>query len=261
MSFVEVEAGRLYYETVGAGAPLVCLHGFALDSRMWADQAAALAGRFQVIGYDLRGFGRSSLPAGPFAHVDDLSVLLDRLGLPRAHVMGLSLGGGVAIDFALAYPERVASLIAVDSTLGGFPWTKDWSPPGRAARSQGLAAARSVWLEDELFAPAMTQPAVAARLRQMAADYSGWHWLNRSPERPLAGGPAYDRLGAIRAPALVVVGELDLPDFHRLAGHLAAHLPDVRRVVLPGVGHMSNMEAPAAFNAALLEFLETAPTP
>ncbi len=259
MSFVSVEGGQLYCEASGQpGRAVVFLHGFSLDHRLWAEQTAALADRFHVIAYDLRGFGRSSLPEAPFAHVDDLIALLDHFGLASADIVGLSLGGGVAVDFALTHPARTCSLTLVDTTLGGFTWTKDWSPPGRIARSHGIAAAKANWLEDELFAEAFRQPAVAERLRQMVADYSGWHWVNRGQERPPRGAPplpAYDHLEAIQTPTLVVVGERDLPDFRRLADDLTARLPNARRVVLAGAGHMSNLEAPAAFNAALLEFL------
>jgi pimeloyl-ACP methyl ester carboxylesterase len=253
--------GTLAFECAGGGDAVVFLHGFSLDQRMWAQQAAALAGAgFQAITYDLRGFGASTLPAGPYAHVDDLRALLDHLGLEAAHLVGLSLGGGVVIDFALQYPGRTRSLTAVDSTLGGFPWTKDWGEPGRLARSTGLAAAKAAWLADPLFAPVLTQPAAGALVRQMVGDYSGWHWLNRDPHVSAAGlAPAYHRLGEIQAPALVVVGELDLPDFRDLAGRLARSLPNARRVDLAGAGHLSNLEAPAACNSALLDFLRQHP--
>lgn len=252
-----VAAGRLYFETAGAGAPVVMLHGFSLDTRMWAAQAAALAGAgFQAITYDLRGFGESTLPAGPYAHVDDLRALLDHLGLEAAHLVGLSLGGGVVIDFALQHPGRTRSLTVVDSTLGGYPWEKDWGEPGRLARSTGLAAAKAAWLADPLFEPVLRQAVAGGLVRQMVADYSGWHWLNRDPHQgPPGAAPAYQRLGEIAAPALVVLGELDLADFHGVADHLGRSLPRARRVDLAGAGHLSNLEAPGRFNAALLDFL------
>jgi len=98
----------------------------------------------------------------------------------------------------------------------------------------------------------MARPEVAARLATMVEDFSGWHWLH---SRAGPGRAAAERVGEIRAPTLVVIGELDLPDFHRIADLLVARLPDARKVVIPGVGHMSNMEAPEAFNAAVLDFL------
>lgn len=263
MSDYLINAGRLPVEITGAPqppqAPVVFLHGFSLDRRLWADQTAALAGAFQTIAYDLRGFGGASLPDGPFRHADDLLALLDQLQIERAHLVGLSLGGGLALDFCLAHPGRVRTLTLVDATLGGFTWAKDWGEPTRAARAQGVAAARAVWLADELFAPALAQPAAAARLRQMVADYSGWHWLNRSPELPPAGEPALNRLGEIRAPALVIAGELDTVEFRQIADLLARAIPGARRASLAGVGHLPNLEAPERFNALLREFLDQRP--
>lgn len=256
MSFLAVEAGRLYYEMAGPSTAeaVVFLHGFSLDTRLWDGQWESFAQRYRALRYDLRGFGQSSLPQAPFAHIDDLHALLNHCEIEAAHIVGLSLGGGVALDFALARPAQVRSLTLVDATLGGFSWKKDWSEPGRAARAQGVEAAKEAWLRDEVFAPALEQPEAAARLRQMVSDYSGWHWFNRSPERGLTP-PAIERLAEITAPTLAVVGERDVADFHAIATFIAGSLPNARCVTLPGPGHLPNLEAPEAFNAAVLRFL------
>jgi len=256
MNFLDLEDGRLYHEIAGppTADAVVFLHGFSLDTRLWDGQWQTFAERYRVLRYDLRGFGRSSLPDRPFSHVEDLRALLHHCQLAAAHLIGLSLGGGVVLDFALAQPASVRSLILVDATLGGFAWTKDWSEPGRAARANGLAAAKAAWLSDEVFAPALERPEAAARLRQMVADYSGWHWLNRGLERgPTV--PAAERLATITAPTLVIVGERDTADFHAIAARLERSLPNARRVTLPGLGHLPNLEAPEAFNAVALPFL------
>lgn len=256
MSFLELESGRLYYEVAGLAQAeaVVFLHGFSLDTRLWDGQWQPFAERYRVLRYDLRGFGQSSLPQAPFSHSDDLHALLSGLEIKDAHVVGLSLGGGLALDFALAYPALVRSLILVDATLGGFAWTKDWSEPGRAARESGLAAAKEAWLRDEVFAPALERPQAAARLRRMVADYSGWHWLNRGLERGPTP-PASERLTEIAAPTLAIVGERDVPDFHAIAARLARSLPNARLITLPGLGHLPNLEAPETFNAVVLPFL------
>src|SRR6266566_308505 len=120
-----INGAHLYYEQAGSpgspGHPLVLIHGFTLDTRMWDDQFAVFTRHYQVIRYDMRGFGRSDLPAEePFTAVDDLRALLDTLGVSRACVLGLSLGGSVAIDFALAYPDRTSALVLVDPALRGW---------------------------------------------------------------------------------------------------------------------------------------------
>jgi len=253
--FVKVEGGQLYFEAAGAGPVVVLIHGFALDTRMWDDQWEALTPHYRVIRYDVRGFGQSSLPgAETFSHLEDLLALLQQLAATPAHLIGLSMGGGLALDFALMYPAHVHSLILADSTLSGFNWQKDWGEPFRAAKFFGLDAAKAAWLNDELFAPANTQPIVAARLQKMTETYSGHHWLQPVHTRGLEK-PAIEQLENLRLPLLMVEGERDLPDFRAITHLLAERAPRARLVTLPGVGHMVNMEAPAEFNRLALEFL------
>ena len=258
----DVNGTRLFYEIAGEGEPLVLIHGFTLDTRMWDDQFAPLAMHHRVIRYDARGFGQSA-PTGDaaYAHADDLAALLDHLGVARVTVVGLSLGGGIAIDFALAYPAMVAALVPVDAALGGHQWSEEWNtqvgPVWRTARSAGIDAGKALWLALPLFAPAREQPAVGARLAAMVADYSGLHWLHGDPQR---GGesPASERLTEISSPTLVVLGERDVPDFHAMSERIAAGIPGARRAILTGAGHMVNMEAPEQFNKILLKFLAIA---
>jgi pimeloyl-ACP methyl ester carboxylesterase len=255
------DGGRLGYDLSGdpAGQPVAFVHGFSLDRRMWDDQLPAFGAAYRVLRYDARGFGRSSLPDAAYSHADDLRALADHLGLGPLHLVGLSMGGGVAARFALTYPAATRSLVLVDAAVPGFKWSKPFDDlfPAlrRTARERGVAAARELWLSSDLFAPAREQPAVAARIEAMVADYSGWHWLHRNPER--SDGPtALDRIGQVQAPTLLVLGERDLADFRTCAEKIAARLPAAERVLLPGVGHMSNMEAPGAFDAAVLAFLD-----
>ncbi len=256
--FADVNGTRLYYEVAGSGHPLVLIHGFTLDTRMWDDQFEAFAESYEVIRYDMRGFGKSDVPSGEtYAPADDLRALLEGLGMERAHVVGLSMGGGLAIDFALAYPEATDALIAVDSILGGYQWREfgvTLASVFSAARESCVEAAKEVWLNSPLFAPAMEKRDVAARLRQMVSGYSGWHFVNENPVRPIDPA-AIQRLGEILAPTLVVIGERDLPDFHTIADTLERSIPGARKAVLPGVGHMSNMEDPERFSETVLNFL------
>lgn len=121
--FIEVEGTRLYYEVAGSGRTMILIHGLTLDSRMWDDQFETFAQQYQVIRYDLRGFGKSGLPnSESYSYVDDQKALIDHLGVSHAYVIGLSLGGMIAIDFALEHPEATDALIPVDAVLGGFQW-------------------------------------------------------------------------------------------------------------------------------------------
>ena len=258
--FATVNGTRLYYEVAGSNTPVVLVHGFTLDVRIWDDQFLPLAAHYRVVRYDLRGFGQSATPtAEPYLACEDLRALLDFLGIDAAAVVGLSMGGGVVADFALSYPERTKALVLIDAALDGHRWSAEWTDAhraiGRAAREDGVAIGRERWLVHDLFAPAREQPAVGARIDRMIGDYSGWHWLNRSPERSLET-PVLEHLATIAAPTLVLVGERDLPDFHAIAAQLKQGVPQARVVTIPGVGHMANMEAPDEVNTQILGFLD-----
>jgi pimeloyl-ACP methyl ester carboxylesterase len=254
--YLEVPGARLYYETAGDGPPVVFLHGFSLDARMWDDQWEAFAQRHRVVRYDLRGFGRSAAEPVAYREDDDLCALLDHLNIARAHVIGLSMGAVYAVDFAIVHPERVHALVPVDGAPSGSAGPMPPGPP----QAEALAAAGredealAGWLADPFFTPAHEQPAVAERLREIVSGY-GW-WAAKNPRlRRRLDPPAAGRLGEITAPTLVVVGERDVPRLRETAEELASGIRDARLLVLPGVGHMANMEAPETFNAAVLEFL------
>ena len=256
----DINGANIYYEVAGDGPPLVFLHCFTADRRMWDDQFEHFAARHRVVRYDLRGFGRSDVPtAAPFSNHDDLRRLLDLLGIERAHVCGLSSGGGVAIDFALEYPERVHSVIGISSAVGGSTRgigsmaaavTAMYSAAGRG----DLTEAKRIWMESSLFAPANRNPAVAKRLAEMVGDWSGWqmtHEANHVDPDP----PAAQRLNQLSVPALVLIGELDNEAVQAVAVDIELGAPNAHRVVVPNAGHMANMEAPDVVNGHIASFL------
>jgi 3-oxoadipate enol-lactonase len=253
-----VNGTRLYYEMAGSGDPLVLIHGHTLDTRMWDDQFEPFARHYRVIRYDMRGYGKSALPtAESYAPADDLMALLRHLGLRSAHILGQSRGGAVAIDFALTCPEATATLIAVDAVLRGFQWKgfgKSLSEIHSAGRTSGVEAARQRWLDDALFAASLENLRVAPRLKQMVGDYSGWARINDEPLRPLEP-PSIQQIHRINIPTLVIVGERDVPDFLAIADTLHQRIPNASKVVMAGVGHMSNMEDPELFNKIVRGFL------
>src|SRR5215472_17690956 len=119
--FVEVSGAPLYYEVAGIGSVLVLLHEGLVDSRMYDDQFGVLAQHRRVVRYDLHGFGRSGAPSQAYSHHEALRQLLDALGIERAAVLGMSMGSGIAIDFALTYPERTRALLLLAPGLSGYP--------------------------------------------------------------------------------------------------------------------------------------------
>jgi len=248
--------GHQFYTEQGRGFPLLLLHGHTLDHRIWAEVAPQLAANYRVIMPDMAGHGQSGpLPEGATL-AGDLADLLHHLGLPRAAVCGLSLGGAAAVSFALHYPALCAALIPVDAALFGhaFPTWEGPRPYVKIARAEGLKAGLTAWLGDPLFSSALTTRA-ADHLRQVTMDYPGHAWLNKTPSLHPAGAPEAERLNEITAPTLVLVGENDLPDFQQVADRLASAIAGARKVSIPGSGHLLPLEQPAAFTAALEQFL------
>ena len=259
---VSIDGGRLHYRRQGHGDTVVLVHGFGLDQRVWEPQWSALAAHFDVIAYDLRGFGRSTLPdSAPYAHHEDLRALLDALGVERTHLVGHSLGGGVAASFAVAYPQRTGRVLLSAPLLRGYQGLgalmallkRVWQIAGE----DGLAAARAAWLGAELFAPSLESPLGRECLPSIMNDYSGWHWQHRDPEVGL-DPPLAQRLHELAAPTRVLVGTRDLPDFLQMAEALASQAPQAALDLLPGLGHGPSLEDPALFNQRLLAFLRAA---
>jgi pimeloyl-ACP methyl ester carboxylesterase len=255
-----VAGTHLAYETIGVGPCVVLIHGFTLDADIWDDQVEALAQQRRVVRYDMRGFGRSALPDGTnYTPAGDLKALLEYLRIDRAAIVGLSLGGGVALDFAVGYPEATSALILVDAMVDGWDWSAEWNEQARAvwaaARQSGIAAAKERWLAHPLFRPGRQKPEITCRLERMVDNYSGWHWRNKDSQQP-AQPPTVQRLGDITAPTLVVVGEEDVVDFRAMADLFARDIPRSRKVTMPGVGHMPNLEDPERFNAIVGDFLD-----
>jgi len=258
--FAPVNGTRLFYDVKGTGPAVVLIHGGQLDSRMWDDQFTALSQHFRVIRYDVRGYGGSFQPDMLYSDAEDLAGLLDYLKVNKSHVVGLSLGGRIAIDFAVAHPTRVSSL-----TLAG-PGLSGYEPPNgaesdlrmwniiKAARDEGPEKATELWLKDPFMAPAMQQARLVPGLQRMARE-NAHCWLEnpvlqRSP-MPLAA----NRLGEIKVPTLLVVGDRDVPQIKATIDTLEKGISGSKKVAIKDAGHMVNMEKPDIFNEAVLGFL------
>jgi pimeloyl-ACP methyl ester carboxylesterase len=261
--YVEVDGGRLYYESAGSGAPVIFLHAFALDTRMWDEQFEGLAREFRAIRYDLRGFGRSTVPqpGRPYSHADDLAALLTQLDAHQPHVVGASMGGRCALDLAVQLPEAPRSVTVIGTVIGGWPWSREWltvyAPVVQAGRRGDLAAAKAAWLALPLFASLRANSALDARFIRMVDAYSGWHFVNADPERRPAP-PTLAQLGKIRAPTLALIGDQDLPEFQRMAERVESQVANARRLGVPAAGHLASMESPELVTKALRAFFARA---
>lgn len=267
--YVPVPGGQLYWEETGKGPPLILLHGHSLDRTMWDPQMAALSRRFRVIRYDLRGYGRSTVPreGEDRLHAEDLRQLMDGLGIARAHVVGLSLGGTVVLDMLALHPERLLSVTAASGDVFDFYPAPDdpWTPQGIATRRADIAALRAGgvqafkrrWLDDLTTRGGGCVDAIRPKLWDQIAKWSAWQPLHLEP-RLLLGRSLVDRLRARpwTVPVQILTGDADLWRGNRLIDAF----PRVPQVVVPNSGHMMNMENPAGFNAAVLRFVTTGHT-
>lgn len=239
---------------------------------MWEPQVGPFsAAGYQVVRYDLRGYGESTLPPGPFSHMTDARGLLEHLEIERARVLGGSIGGRVALELALARPELVETLVLVGAGLREWDWSDEIRRFGEKEdelleRGEIEAAVElnlRTWVDGPSRSADEVDPGVRARVGEMqrrafevqlAAFESG---PPPGPEDPF-DPPLSERLGEIRCPALVVAGALDQPDILQIAERLAADIPNTRKAIVPGTAHVPSMEKPSEFNRLVLDFYEQA---
>jgi len=216
------------------------------------------------IAYDRRGFGWTPPAARPFAQVDDLTAVLDRFAGDRPAVLvGCSQGGRIALDAALAHPERVRALVLVASAVSGAPGPGDLPAPVRAlldrleaAEAAGdLAAVNALEAWCWLDGPAAREGRVSGPLRDLFLDMNGIALSHEGNDLAVPPPPAWSRLGEIAAPTLVVWGDLDFPHVQERCRHLAAAIAGAQAHIFFGTAHLPNLEVPEAFDARLLTFL------
>jgi pimeloyl-ACP methyl ester carboxylesterase len=257
MHRAEIRGLSIAYERSGSGPVLALLHGFACDSRAWRPQLEGLAGDFTVVAWDAPGAGLSADPPDTFETADwadCLAGLLDALGTRSAHVVGLSWGGIVAQEFYRRHSARTSSLVLAGTYAGWYG-----SLPGPAVEDRLATCLRYAERPaDELVSallPSMFGPSAAQEVRdELAGIMSDVHPLGF---RLMSLSTASDRragLHTIQVPTLLVWGEADARSPVGVAHQLGDAIPGARLVTIPGAGHVSNLEAPSQFNAAVLDF-------
>jgi pimeloyl-ACP methyl ester carboxylesterase len=246
----------LAYDLVGDGAPsLVLIHGTNLDRRMWDFEMTWLPALGTTLRYDLRGQGASDFPSVPFSNHQDLLALLDELGADRVDLIGLSAGAQVALDVALAAPERVRQLILVSPSLSGF--VPDEMPPFfgdlmAALQAQDFARANQVLLNSSIMA---VPEQAAAKVKQMVEDNERlWTIPYSLVEQP--SPPAIEHLQDVIPPTLLLTGVRDLVAIHDQGRLLEERLSNVRHLHISSGGHLLNLTAPGAFRRELTAFLK-----
>jgi len=256
-----LNGARIHYEREGAGIPIIFLHAGIADSRMWAAQADFFARDFDVIRPDTRGFGASEMPPGRWSPVEDVLALIDALDLKPAHLVGCSMGGAIAIDFALAHAERVSKLVLVGAGFSGRArnpkYAHLFAREGAARKAKDYEALNDAMLELFLDGPERRPGYVAKEIRELVHDMNERAMrvdFERSPVVML-DPPAATRLGDITAPSLVIVGDKDLPNILEASDELQARIPNARKVVIRDAAHLPNMEHPEEFNRIVRDFL------
>jgi 3-oxoadipate enol-lactonase len=262
MPHLHVNGVDVAYEVAGNGPALVLLHAGIADRRMWEDVTPMFAERHRVVACDLRGFGETPLPDGPFVYAADVAALIEGLELEHADLIGVSLGGNIALDLALARPELVDRLVLVGAGIDGWEHERrlveTWREEEAAFERGELDEVAWINVRTWLDGPTRGADAVPTALRRRVFE------MQRQAldlENPAATGgwltaSRRKRLGDLRAPTLVLVGALDQRDFRRIARFLAEEIPGASFEELPGVAHLPPLERPGAFARTVLGFLD-----
>jgi len=252
----------LAYEAAGDGPDVLLMHAGITDSRMWDPQWHALTSRFHAIRYDARGFGSSADPRRPYTlHGDGMDVL-DALGIERAAIVGCSMGGYGALDMAIALPHRVSALVVVNATPSGWGHSADimaqWQAIDEAYERRGTDAANEMEMKMWLDGPFRAPDVVDRELRRSVGTVNAV-LLERQSAFKIEPGDleplAVDRLAEVKVPTLVITGELDQPSVLGGAFEIARGT-GAEHVEIADATHLPNLEHPAEFNRALIDFLE-----
>lgn len=263
--FVTIDHARLYYETAGQGSPLVMIHAGVADSRQWNNEFAFFARNYQVVRYDMRGYGKSEPAEGEFSHLEDLAAVLNALGLHEPVViMGCSMGGGLAMDFALTHPSRVRALIMVGSGPSGLeldvPTPAKFADVEKAFEAGDLDLVAE--LETQIWFDGMgrTPEQVNQAMRKLAYEMDRQalaHEVKQLGKRlPNTQAPAFDRLSDLKSPVLVIVGAHDTPYILAAADYMIEKIPSAQKVTIEDAAHLANMDQPKEFQTLVTNFLE-----
>ena len=259
-----IQAGRysLYYEESGKGEPLILIHAALVDRRMWDAQVPLFSRWARVIRYDNRNHGLSHGLPDSFAYHEDLNRVMEGLGVPKARLVGCALGAAIAVDFALAHPEKVSALVLVSPLLSGYEMKdpvvlENQKKQSEAAARKDMTAFieyfQRSWTDGPRRAPDQVGRDVREKILQMCRAT-----LNKPEGDNIAvplDPPAIGRLGSLHVPTLVVCGDFDQSGIDDIAGLLIRGIPGARKVVIKGAGHMVSMEKPEEFNEIVGEFL------
>jgi pimeloyl-ACP methyl ester carboxylesterase len=263
--FVSINGAQLYYEIAGHGQAFVMIHAGVADSRQWNNEFTHFVQNYRVLRYDIRGYGQSEPVDGEFSNLGDLTALLDHLKFDEPlTLMGCSMGGGLAMDFALANPTRVKAIIMVGSGPSGLELDVPDSPKfaeAEAAYNAGdidllTELETQIWFDGDGRAPDQVNPT----MRQLAYDMNHLALVHDAKglgkRVPGTDKPAAPRLSELTCPVLIIVGEHDTPYILAAADYMLENIPAVQKVVIDDAAHLPNMDHPAQFQQIVSAFLQ-----
>jgi 3-oxoadipate enol-lactonase len=255
---------ELWHEVTGEGSPVLLIHEGICDSRMWESQWRTFPQVHRTVRCDLRGFGRTPLPAEPYSNAADVGELLDRLELGATALVGVSLGGRVALEVAIARPDLVERLVLVGPGLPGHAWSesvRSYSEEEDAAVARGdleaaVEANLRMWVDGPSRRPEEVDPSVRSfvgKMQRRALELQApvWEVVQEELLVPDVGS----RYAEVRVPTLVLVGSEDVSDIHEIADRLASGIPGARKVAIAGTAHVPSLERPEEFDRLVLAFL------
>ena len=263
---LEHNNATIYYETAGSGQPIIFIHAGVADSRQWNNEFERLSDRFHVIRYDQRGFGKSEPVDGEFSFLDDLEGLLDHFNLDQpVTLVGCSMGGGTALDYALHAPDKVRALVIVDSAPSTLrldvPKPEKFKLVDEADKDGDLELVceleTQIWFDGNRETSSVDQ-----KMRKLAYDMNFIALQQEAKElgtqRPNLEAPAANRLAEIKIPVLAILGANDIPYMHAALEFLKEHISGIQTATIQDAAHLPNLDQPEEFEKLLVEFIEGA---
>ncbi len=239
MPFLNYNNGDINYTVKGEGTPIVLIHSFGLDSRIWEKQVEQLSKTNKVITYDLRGFGKSSLPNGKYSHTEDLNQLLKGLNIQNAKLVGHSFGGEIAVEYSLKYPNKVDSLVLISPSLRGVKGdTSEWEALVKLGRTGDIEGLRKRMLENPTFKDYKEGSKEMELMKEIVNDYSGFHFMNRDSREVVEGT---QEIKDICCPVEIVIGERDEEVQKEIAKKFRDEI-GIKVRVIPNCGHVGILE-------------------
>ncbi len=264
-----INNAQIYYETAGQGIPFVMIHAGVADSRQWNNEFAFFAQDYRVLRYDMRGYGKSEPVDGEFSHMSDLVSLLDTLEFHEPLVMmGCSMGGGLAMDFALTQPSRVRALIMIGSAPSGLEL--DVPTPAKFAEAEKAFEAgdldrvaeieTQIWFDGMGRTPEQVNPVMRKLCYEMNRKALDNEVRQLGKRLPNTETPAFDRLADLKIPVLIIVGAHDTPYILAAADYMVEKLQSARKVTIEDAAHLPNMDQPQEFQEIVKTFLKSLPS-